>query len=135
VGPMVIHGPSNAKYDIDLGPVFLSDWYHKDYFTIVEEVMGNGTNANPRPASDNNLINGKNNFDCATVAAGDKTPCTNNAGISQFKFTTGKTHRLRLINAGSDGIQRFSIDGHNMTVIANDFVPIVSLLCQKCITS
>jgi hypothetical protein len=31
-----------------------------------------------------------------------------------------------LINAGSEGIQRFSIDGHNMTVIANDFVPIAS---------
>jgi hypothetical protein len=65
-------------------------------------------------------------FNCSTKAAGDNTPCTNNAGISKFKFTTGKTHRLRLINAGSEGIQRFSIDGHNLTVIANDFVPIVS---------
>jgi FtsP/CotA-like multicopper oxidase with cupredoxin domain len=128
---MIIHGPSNANYDIDLGPVFLTDYYHKDYYTIVEEVMGNGTEANERPASDNNLINGKMNFDCSTVAAGDTTPCTDNAGISKFKFTTGKTHRLRLINAGSEGIQRFSIDEHNMTVIANDFVPIVSLVyCQ-----
>jgi FtsP/CotA-like multicopper oxidase with cupredoxin domain len=125
-GPMIIHGPSNANYDIDLGPVFVTDYYHDDYFSIVEEVMGNGTNSNPRPASDNNLINGKMNFDCSTVAAGDKTPCTDNAGISKFKFTTGKTHRLRLINAGSEGIQRFSIDGHQLTVIANDFVPIVS---------
>src|SRR4051812_621837 len=81
---------------------------------------------NPAPSSDNNLINGKMDFDCATVAAGGKTKCTNNAGISKFKFTTGKTHRLRLINAGAEGIQRFSIDGHDMTVIANDFVPIVS---------
>lgn len=24
LGPMVIHGPSNANYDIDLGPVFLT---------------------------------------------------------------------------------------------------------------
>jgi hypothetical protein len=128
LGPMIIHGPSNANYDIDLGPVFLTDYYHMDYYSVIEEVMGNGTNSNPRPASDNNLINGKMNFDCSTVAAGDKTPCTNNAGISKFKFTTGKTHRLRLINAGSEGIQRFSIDGHQMTVIANDFVPIVSFV-------
>lgn len=126
MGPVIIHGPSNAKYDIDLGPVFLTDYFHEEYFSIVEKVMGNGTDSNPRPASDNNLINGKMDFDCSTVAAGDTTPCTNNAGISKFKFTTGKTHRLRLINAGAEGIQRFSIDGHSMTVIANDFVPIVS---------
>jgi len=47
-----------------------------------------------------------------------------NAGLSKFRFQKGKTHRLRLINAGAEGIQRFSIDGHNMTVIANDFVPV-----------
>jgi FtsP/CotA-like multicopper oxidase with cupredoxin domain len=128
LGPMIIHGPSNAKYDIDLGPVFLTDYFHEDYFSIVETVVGNGPTSNPRPASDNNLINGKMNFDCTTVASGDKSPCTNNAGVSKFKLTTGKTHRLRLINAGAAGIQRFSIDGHQMTVIANDFVPIVSSL-------
>lgn len=26
IGPMVIHGPVNADYDVDLGPVILSDW-------------------------------------------------------------------------------------------------------------
>lgn len=126
LGPMIIHGPSNARYDIDLGPVFLTDYYHREYFEIVKSVVEPlADGGNPKPSSDNNLINGKMNFDCSTVAAGDTTPCSNNAGISKFKFTTGKTHRLRLINAGAEGIQRFSIDGHNMTVIANDFVPIV----------
>jgi FtsP/CotA-like multicopper oxidase with cupredoxin domain len=121
---MIIYGPSNAPYDIDLGPVFLSDYYHNEYFNIVESVVKSG--GNPAPASDNNLINGKMDFDCSTKAAGDTTTCTNNAGFSKFKFTTGKTHRLRLINAGAEGIQRFSIDGHTLTVIANDFVPLVS---------
>ena len=45
--------------------------------------------------------------------------------MSKFMFQTGKTHRLRLVNAGGDGIQRFAIDGHKMTVIANDFVPVI----------
>jgi FtsP/CotA-like multicopper oxidase with cupredoxin domain len=128
---MIIHGPSNAQYDIDLGPVFLSDWYHEDYFSIVEKVVGGTGVSNPRPVSDNNLINGKMNFDCSTMAAGDTTKCTNNAGLSKFKFTTGKTHRLRLVNGGAEAIQRFSIDGHNMTVIANDFVPVVSIADLK----
>ena len=26
---MIIYGPKNANYDIDLGPVFINDWYHK----------------------------------------------------------------------------------------------------------
>ncbi|KAK1758686.1 multicopper like protein [Echria macrotheca] len=121
-GPMVIHGPTQSKYDIDIGPVMLSDWHHKDYFELVEEMLAPG--GSPRVFSDNNLINGKMNFDCSTVEPNDATPCTNNAGISKFKLQRGKTHRLRLINSGSDGEQRFSIDGHVLTVIANDFTPI-----------
>ncbi|KAK3330655.1 multicopper like protein [Apodospora peruviana] len=122
VGPMVIHGPTQAKYDVDIGPVMLSDWYHKSYYDIVKEMLA--PNGSPRVFSDNNLINGKMNFDCSTVAAGDTTPCTNNAGVSKFRFQKGKTHRLRLINSGAEGVQRFTIDGHTLTVIANDFVPV-----------
>lgn len=120
-GPMVIYGPKNQAYDIDIGPVMLSDWYHKDYNALVEQTMA--PNAAP-VYSDNNLINGKMNFDCSSIASTDTTKCTNNAGLAKFKFTTGKVHRLRLINSGSEGVQRFSIDGHNLTVIANDFVPV-----------
>lgn len=63
-------------------------------------------------------------FDCSAVAPGDKTLCARNAGIAKFKFQTGRTHRLRLINSGGDGVQRFSIDEHTLTVIAEDFVPV-----------
>ena len=48
-----------------------------------------------------------------------------NAGLSKFNFQSGKTHRLRLINAGAEALQRFTIDGYEMTIIANDYVPIV----------
>ena len=119
-GPMIIYGPKNKAYDKDLGPVMLSDWYHDEYFSIVKKVVG--VPPSPPPRSDNNLINGKMDYDCSKAPAG--VSCTPNAGISKFKFTTGKTHRLRLINPGSEGIQRFRIDNHTMTVIANDFVPV-----------
>lgn len=118
---MIIYGPNQRNHDIDIGPVMLSDWYHPSYLKLVEQTM---TPGQPPVFSDNNLINGKMNFDCTKVAQGDTSKCTNNAGVSKFKFTTGKTHRLRLINSGSEGVQRFSIDGHNMTVIANDFVEV-----------
>lgn len=99
-----------------------TDWYHKEYFDIIEEMLA--PNSTLKVLSDNNLINGKMHFDCGTVDPGDTTPCVYNAGISKFKFRTGKTHRLRLINSGGDGVQRFSIDEHTLTVIAEDFVPI-----------
>ncbi|KAL1877560.1 hypothetical protein VTK73DRAFT_8549 [Phialemonium thermophilum] len=124
LGPIVVYGPSKFEHGvIDIGPVLLSDWYHDDYLTIVKRMLAPG--GSPMVYSDNTLINGKMNFDCSTVAAGDKTHCTDGAGISKFRFQTGRTHRLRLVNTGASGDQRFSIDDHTMTVIANDFVPIV----------
>ncbi|KAK7433267.1 hypothetical protein QQZ08_000203 [Neonectria magnoliae] len=122
LGPMVIHGPREKRdYDVDVGPIILSDWYHREYFDLLEDVMAPGVGV---VLSDNNLINGKNNFNCSTVDDGDKTPCNSAAGLSKFKFKRGKTHRLRLINGGAEALQRFSIDGHTMTVIANDFVQV-----------
>jgi len=47
-----------------------------------------------------------------------------NAPLAQFKFQKGKAHRLRLVNTGAAGQQFFSIDEHEMTIIANDYVPI-----------
>ena len=120
-GPMIIYGPENTNYDIDLGPVMLTDYYHPQYYDLVEDVMG----TNPAlftPRSDNNLINGKMNYNCSLVT--DGTPCQDNAGLSRFRFAPGKKHRLRLINAGAEGLQKFSIDGHTLNVMANDFVPI-----------
>lgn len=113
MGPIVIYGPPNENHDVDLGPVMLTDWYHTEYFKLLEQVLSN-TTSSTLVYSDNNLINGKMNFDCSTVAAGDTTACNNNAGISKFTFQTGKTHKLRLINAGAEGLQRFSIDGHKV---------------------
>jgi len=129
-GPMIVYGPSQVEYDIDVGVILLTDHYHKDYFTIVEQVtevvplVGGVPNVTAIiPVSDNNLINGMNNYDCSRIT--DGTPCTPDAPLAQFEFTPGKIHRLRLVNAGSDGVQKFSIDGHEMLIIANDFTQIV----------
>ena len=102
----------------------MSDWFHRDYLSIVEDVVGTDV-TKVGPASDSNLIQGRNNYNCSLMAAGDKAKCNSNAGITNFRFSPGKVHRLRLINGGAEGMQKFSIDGHNMTVIANDFVPII----------
>ena len=120
-GPLIVHGPQNFPYDIDIGPIMLSDWYHSSYFPIVQNVVAPSVTP-PIPTSDNNLINGKMNFNCSQAPSGHA--CSNNAGLSKFKFQSGRAHRLRLINSGAEGTQQFSIDSHIMTVIANDYVPV-----------
>lgn len=126
IGPIVIYGPSqkNYDYDFDVGPILLSDYYHNSYESMVKTLVAPRPKLPPlKPVSDNNLINGKMNFDCSS-ATDKKVKCSGNAGLSKFKFQTGKRHRLRLINAGADATQKFSIDGHTMTVIENDFVAV-----------
>ncbi|KAK4636170.1 oxidoreductase ptaK [Fulvia fulva] len=137
VGPIIIYGPSQLSYDIDIGPVMLSDWYHVPYFSIVSDAVGTDMSVIP-PVSDSLLINGRGRFDCSTpsydngaewLASHVSVPmtwsCTEGAELAKFKFRPGKTHRLRLMNMGADGVQKFSIDGHQMTVISYDYVPTV----------
>ena len=122
-GPMIIYGPhDNADYDEDLGPIMVSDWYHQAYYDLVEQVMAPASEDLSPVTSQNNLINGKMNYPCANSTS---YQCTPNAGVSKFSFESGKSYRLRLINSGAEGMQKFSIDGYKLKVIANDFMPIV----------
>lgn len=94
-----------------------TDYFHTPYSELIDAVYR-------KPpvflASDNNLINGKVDLGCNLT--GDNITCQKNAGVSKFRFQTGQVHRLRLINAGACATQKFTIDNHEMTVIANDFV-------------
>ncbi|KAK3398805.1 Cupredoxin [Sordaria brevicollis] len=127
-GAIIVHGPRHpeALYDEDLGPVFLSDWYHADISSIVKGVVGLPAPVT-QPYSDNNLINGRMPFDCTNpnITAFNRTCTSDNVEYSKFKFTRGKTYRLRLMNIGSQGMQRFTIDGMKMKVFAQDFIPVV----------
>ncbi|KFZ07766.1 hypothetical protein V502_09754 [Pseudogymnoascus sp. VKM F-4520 (FW-2644)] len=120
-GPIIIYGPSHVQYDEDLGPIMLQDWFHKDYFTIVEGIMSNDT-ALQEQFSDNTLINRRMPYNCSLVT--DGTPCCTDRTYSKFRVKPGKTYKLRLINTGAGGFQYFNIDGHNLTVISNDFVQV-----------
>ena len=120
-GPMVVYGPSDEDYDFDLGPVLIHDYYHPDYTKLIENVVGNDTLTAIFAPSDNTLIHGPT-YQCALGSTG----CASNPGLQKFSFTAGKKHRLRLINPSSSGSPiLFSIDNHTMTIIANDFTPVV----------
>jgi Putative multicopper oxidases len=54
-GGIIINGPASANYDVDMGPIILSDWSHKtaDELYIYSQTQGPVT-------LDNGLINGTN---------------------------------------------------------------------------
>jgi len=98
VGPIIINGPASANYDIDLGALPLTDWYHQPMFELL------ASRPTVPPTSQSILVNGKQ--------------------LEKLKFTPGKKHRLRFINTGLNQFFHVGIDGHKMQVIATDFVPV-----------
>ncbi|GKT70477.1 multicopper oxidase [Colletotrichum tofieldiae] len=122
-GPLIIYGPSHVKYDFDLGPVTLSDYYHYPYEKVALDAISTSNDTNVyAPKSNNHLINGKNNFNCSL--APPNTKCTSNAERASLRFKSGKVHKLRLINTSVEAMQIFSIDGHKLIVTTMDFVPV-----------
>lgn len=96
-----------------------TDYSHTDYLGYLTRVYDIPPTFLP---IENNLINGKMSYDCTLETHGRN--CVENAGLAKFKFKPGKRHLLRLINAGGSSTQKFSIDGHELIVVANDFVPV-----------
>ncbi|KAF2839969.1 multicopper oxidase [Patellaria atrata CBS 101060] len=97
-GPILIHGPASENYDIDLGHVFINDSF------------------NAAPPQENGLINGNNTYQFPNGTVVGKR--------AEIVFEPGKTHLLRLVNSAIEAQFNFTIEGHEMTVIAADFVPI-----------
>ncbi|KAK1623122.1 multicopper oxidase [Colletotrichum phormii] len=122
-GPMVIYGPSHVKYDLDLGPVTLSDYYHYPYEKIASDAISTSNDTSVyAPNSNNHLINGMNHFNCSLAPA--NTTCKSNAPRASLRFKSGKVHKLRFINTSVEAMQIFSIDGHKLIVTTMDFVPV-----------
>ncbi|MCJ1402023.1 hypothetical protein MMC11_005242 [Xylographa trunciseda] len=117
-GPVVIHGPTSANYDVDLGPLLITDWYHRDAFSLeFEELDGRAVDS-----PDSKLMNGLyGHFKCL---AGDPNCDPQAASSYQVTFVKGKTYKWGVVNTSSGTHYTFWIDGHNFTVVQVDFVPI-----------
>jgi FtsP/CotA-like multicopper oxidase with cupredoxin domain len=126
-GPMIINGPATADYDEDLGMLFLSDWSH----TPASELWEIAKQGAP-PTLESGLINGTNTFDCS---GSTDTNCIGGGEKFETKFEAGKKYLIRLINSAIDGHFQFSIDGHRLTVIGNDLVPLVPYATDSVIIS
>lgn len=104
--------------------LFLNDWAHDTAFSLWYTARAGGP-----PALENALINGTNTYNCTLL--GDDT-CEGVLGSKyETVFEAGKKYRIRLINAATDGHFQFSIDGHDLTVIGTDLVPIVPYITDS----
>ncbi|KAK3680779.1 multicopper oxidase-domain-containing protein [Podospora appendiculata] len=117
--PLVIYGPSSANYDISVHePLLMTDWVHNSAFDEYE----NEKDPIVRGAiADNILLNGKGRISSVNTAS---TTARDIRTYSVTRFAPGKRHRLRVINGAAGTAFVFSIDGHKLTVIANDFVAV-----------
>lgn len=114
-GPLIIHGPTSAEWDIDNGPIMVADWLYNTSFAAFNCEAYDCGNETP-PKADNIVVNGIGAFKQSNGR------WTNNYFKTMFK--PGKKHLLRLINGSAASSFVFSIDNHTMTVIASDLVAI-----------
>ncbi|KAL7272957.1 hypothetical protein RUND412_004209 [Rhizina undulata] len=116
-GAIIVNGPASADYDVDLGSIMLTDWYHNTAFSLWDQA-----HTNPNPEAQNGLINGTNTYDCA---GSTDSNCASNGTRFETTLTKGQKYRMRFINTAVDTMFKLGIDNHTFTVISADFVPIV----------
>lgn len=104
----MIYGPSSSNWDVDLGPVLIQDYVHDSAFVRYDVEIAGGL-----AYADSLVVNGVGH-----------DPLTGTGSYFNTTFTKGKKHLLRLINGSAGTHYIFSIDGHNLTVVENDLVPI-----------
>ena len=124
VGPLKINGPTSVNYDIDLGPVLLSDWYHENPFPLFHVELEGDV-----PAIDSILLQGKGiycgkleceGFDCESLEK--RQACS--GSHYEIDFVEGTTYKISIVNAGTSDQFTFWIDGHTFIVVGTDLVPI-----------
>lgn len=116
LGPLVINGPTSMNYDIDLGPVLISDYFHADAFSLYQfELLG------VPPTPDSVVLNGRGPYYCNPDY---DWKCTGEVPRTSFNFTSGKTYKMSIVNTALSTHFTFWIDGHTFSVVGTDFVPI-----------
>ncbi|PNP86489.1 hypothetical protein FNYG_00191 [Fusarium nygamai] len=115
-GALKINGPTSMNYDVDLGPVLITDNFHKTTFSQVQlEYLGRP------PAPDSMLMNGNGRYYCCPSL--DKN-CKGDSNLTSFHFEPNKTYKMSLVNTAASTHTTFWIDYHDFWVVATDFVPI-----------
>ncbi|OOF96743.1 multicopper oxidase [Aspergillus carbonarius ITEM 5010] len=114
LGPLTIHGPTSADYDKAIDPIIFTDHNHRSAFQeYYQEQFATANLSRVPPKQTSILLNGHG------IYAGSFPHRRYNK-----KVKPGKRYILRVINGSTDTTFIFSIDGHNLTVVGMDLVPV-----------
>ncbi|POM63694.1 Multicopper oxidase [Phytophthora palmivora] len=110
-GPLVVHPRDDQleSWDKDIDAEYivqLADIYHGD--------------PGVPPMWDSILINNLGRYNCTAAAVHGFTDCSEDQPLSRFHFEAGKKYLLRLMSMSALAPFVFSIDGHELRVIAAD---------------
>ena len=130
------------------------DWQRSDSITVLETIASSsrfpdpvntgqlynntliygGSESAPMPFV-SGLINGAGWRYTPGPRSGSQTSCTResdqNTPLAVFNVTQGNRYRFRLIGAQSAYTFRFSIQGHKMTLLSSDGVPVQETVSQQ----
>ncbi|RSL51123.1 hypothetical protein CEP51_015247 [Fusarium floridanum] len=112
-GPIIIHGPATANYDVDMGAIMIDNLFDNSshpistaaYASRVLHVNGTGFW--------NYILNGANT-----------SPDLKQGRHALWSVEPGKKYLFRFINSAVQSAWAVHFDNHDMTVIAADLVPI-----------
>ncbi|OCT52534.1 Laccase-1 [Cladophialophora carrionii] len=110
-GPVIIHGPSTANYDYDMGTVMVDEIFSQTIFQMAWNIA---RLRGPLPAAVNYMLNGKNKAVDGTKGKS-----------AEWTVHPGKKHLFRFINSSAQASYVIHFDNHKMTVISADYTPIV----------
>lgn len=126
----------SASYDRDLILV-VNEAYQADSFTVAAIAKSKtgppGGTQGSEPVPDYAMINGLGFSNCGLAINGTTCISDEPQGKTAYNFTVpaNKRVRMRVINAGSLATFRFSVDGHNMTVIEADGTEVDPVVVQS----
>lgn len=112
-GPIVIHGPATANYDIDMGAI------------MIDNLFDNSSHPMSTPATASIVLHVNGTFFHNYILNGANTSPDLKKGRHAFwSVQPGKKHLFRIINSATQSAWALHFDNHKMTVIAADLVPI-----------
>ncbi|KIW80355.1 hypothetical protein Z517_06970 [Fonsecaea pedrosoi CBS 271.37] len=112
-GPIIIHGPATADYDIDMGAI------------MIDNLFDNSSNPISTPAYASRVlhVNGTGFWNYVLNGA-NTSPDLTRGRHAFWSVKPGKRYRFRIINSAVQSAWAVHFDHHKMTVIAADLVPI-----------
>ncbi|CAF1368506.1 unnamed protein product [Rotaria sordida] len=137
-GILIVEDPNDPYKQLPEFSLIMTEWFHRfamDQFDILTTHPTKHHHKFPEFVS--GTMNGKGRHNCSLIdqslillnkteeeqnQLGDKLLCVPNRPYERFTVTYNETYRFRLIAAGSEFNYKFSIDNHDLTVIAIDGV-------------